>query len=191
MTHVDALLLEPLAGLPRKRGVTAAAHAEVMDRLRSRLAYMTDDNLRAIHDVVLRHAGKGHWPDAALILAWAYNLQPPPPRQSTYARSLMRSAMGRRAADEGWAVELYRVAKKLGPPPNRYVITQLRAKADENRRRRAKIREWIELGKETLEERRWLDHWMADLAEVEAIQIDRENADTEKEDTDHDDHAAD
>lgn len=190
MNRVDALLIEPLAGLPRKRGVTAAAHAETMDKLRSRLGYMTDDNLRAIHDVILRHAGKGHWPDAALIMAWAYNLQPPPPGESTYARSLMRSAMGRRAADEGWAVELFRVARKLGPPPNRYVITQLVAEADEGRRRRAKIREWIELGKETLEERRWLERWMADLAEVEAIQTDHANA-AKQEETGHDDHAAD
>lgn len=168
--RVAALLIEPLAGLSRRRGMSAEDHDRMLGRLAERLAYMSDDNLRGMHDLILRHAGKGVWPAEALIKAWAYDLQLPPPRDCDYARSLIRSAMGRQAREEGWAVELYRIAKRLGPPPNRYVLGQLRDEAATNRRRRLVIRENIEAGRASEQDRAWLAAYHADLAEVDAIQ---------------------
>ncbi|MGO4854452.1 hypothetical protein [Phaeovulum sp. W22_SRMD_FR3] len=168
--RVKALLITPLAGLGRKRGLGAEAHEAALVKLTERLAYMTAQNLRGLHDLVLRHAGKGIWPDAALIIAWAYALQCPPPAFSDYPRSLIQSAMGRQARDEGWAVELYQVARRLGPPPGKYIIAQLRQEAEANRRRRERVRERIGVGRADPEEQHWLARWHADLAEVEALQ---------------------
>ena len=168
--RVDGLLMQPLAGLARKRGVTAEAHDKAMARLRDWLTYMSDDNLRAMVDLIARHAVKGIWPEEGLIRSWAMTLQCPPPRDSAYAQSLIRSAMGRQAMAEGWAVELFQIARKLGPPPGKYIITRLRQDADANRHKRRVIRENIEVGRATLAEKDWLAAWHTDLAEIEAIQ---------------------
>lgn len=168
--RVAALLIEPLAGLSRRRGMSAEAHDRMLGRLAEWLAYMSDDNLRGMHDLILRHAGKGVWPAEALIKSWAYDLQLPPPRECNYARSLIRSAMGRQAREEGWAVELYQTAKRLGPPPGRYIISKLRDAAATNRRRRQVIRENIEAGRAGEQDRAWLAAYHGDLAEVDAIQ---------------------
>lgn len=171
--RVDALLLEPLVGLARKRGLSAEKHEAMLDRIRGRLAYMTDANLRGMVDLILRHAAKGVWPDEALIKAWAYALQCPPPRECDYAMSLIRSAMGRQARDEGWAVELFQIAKRLGPPPGRYIIRQLKDDAEQNRRRRTLISENIQAGLASAEDAAWLNEWHQDMAEIEAIQSGR------------------
>lgn len=170
---VRAHLLEPLAGLPRRRGVSAADHARDLARLADQLAYMTPANLRGLCELVLRHSpGKSGpcWPDVALVRSWAMALQCPPPRLSDYAQSLIRSAMGRQARDEGWMVELFQIAKRLGPPPNRYVLHKLRDEAGANTRRRALVRERIERGVASAEDQAWLSAWWDDMAECEAIQ---------------------
>lgn len=167
--RVDRLLIEPLAGLPRRRGVGAEAHDKMLHRLRERLAYMTDENLRGMHDLILRHAGKG-WPEEAMVKAWAFTLQLPPPQECDYARSLIRSAMGRQALAEGWAVELYDVAKRLGPPPGKYVIRELKEAAERSQHRRKVIAENIRSGLASEDDKRWLAHWHRELQEIEAIQ---------------------
>lgn len=168
--RVDALLMQPLAGLARKRGISAEAHEKSLERLRSFLTYMSDTNLSGLVDLIARHAAKGVWPEEGLVRAWAMTLQVPPPRDCAYARSLIRSAMGRRAMEEGWAVELFQVARRLGPPPGKYIIANLKRDAEEHRHRRRVIRENIEAGLATNDEKTWLEGWHTDLAEVEAIQ---------------------
>lgn len=168
--RVETLLMEPLAGLKAQRGMSAEAHAKTLARLRGWLAYMTDENLRGMHDLIVRHAVKGIWPAEGLIKHWAAALQLPPPRECDYARSLIRSAMGRQAKAEGWAVELYQIAKKIGPPPTKYFISGLKEEAVANRRRRLSITERIETGRDGADDRAWLAAWHQDMAEIEAIQ---------------------
>ncbi len=176
--RVREWLAGPMAGLPRARRTSAEAHAKAMERLVDKLSYLTPQNLDALGELVLRQAGAVKtapcWPEASVVIAWAYAMQPPPPRESTYAVSIMRSVMGRRAREGGYAVELYRVARRLGPPPNRYVMSQLVQQADDNMRRRARVAEWIAAGAVKPEDRAWWDAWWHDAAEVDAILRDQD-----------------
>ena len=176
---VQQHLLDPLAGLARRRGVAASDHARDLARLVEYLSYMTPANLRGLCELILRHApgaagGKSVpcWPDVALVRAWAMALQVPPPRQSDYAQSLIRSALGGQARDEGWVVELFQIARRLGPPPGKYLILKLREEAAANLRRRMLVRDRIERGAAGSEDQAWLAAWCADLAECDAIQRD-------------------
>lgn len=168
-------LLEPLAGLVRRRGVSAVDHDRMLARLVERLAYMDAAHLAGLAEVILRHASGGGvkvlpvWPEVGVVLAWAIALQVPPPHESDYARSLMRSAMGQQARDEGWMVELYQIAKRIGPPPGKYIIAKLRDAASEARRRRERVRDRIDAGSATPEEAHWLAAWHADQAEAGAL----------------------
>ena len=169
VARVDALLFEPLAGLGRPRGVSAEDHGKALGRLRSHLAYMTDANLAGMRDLIARHAGKGVWPGEGLVRAWAFSLQTPPPVLCDYARSLVRSEMGRKAAAEGWAVELFQVARRIGPPPTRYVIRELRAEAETNKRKRAIVADQVEAGTADAVLADWLRQYDADAVTVAEI----------------------
>lgn len=179
VARVDALLLEPLAGLVRPRGMSAENHDRAIARLRGFLGYMTDANLAGMRDVIARHAVKGAWPGEGLVRAWAYTLQLPPPMDCDYAKSLMRSEMGQRAQAEGWAVELFQVAKRLGPPPGRYIIRELKTEAELNVRKAAVIADRIASGVADQVSRDWLRTYHADQVEVAAIMAARDEGGAE------------
>ncbi|WP_200685688.1 hypothetical protein [Paracoccus caeni] len=174
--RVEALLLEPLAGLKRKRGRGAEDHDKAMERLRCDLAYMTDDELRGMVELITAHAvsTKGVWPDEGLIRVWAFDLRKPPAREATYPPSLMRSEMGDRAVAEGWAIELYAVAKRYGPPPPpRYMQGKLKEEAANNAHRVRVIEQNRAAGRATDDELAWLRRRDADMAEIHAIRAEK------------------
>jgi hypothetical protein len=171
---VRMYFLDPLneAGMVRKRTDTAEKHKKTMTALADKLAYMTPDNLRGLRQCVVRLAGgkaRNVWPCEQSVEFAAYNLQTPPPRKGDYAQSLVRSAMGRRANDEGWVVELFQIAKRIGPPPGKYIISKLKEEAVENRGRRARVAEYIKSGSESAHDRAWLAQYHRDLDECLAI----------------------
>jgi hypothetical protein len=170
------VLIDPLSGLARPRGVAEAAHREALAWLSRKLSYMDAATLAGLCELVLGHAGKvavgKHSPPAcppdAMILAWGYALQPPPIQQSDYPASVLRSVMGRRAHDAGFGVELLRHARRFGPPPAAYSMVQLRDEADGNRRRRSALRVEIAAGNSlSPDQTRWMDAYYAD-AEIVA-----------------------
>lgn len=180
---VKAVLIEPLVrdGMKRPKGTNAEDHDKGLGRLAERLAYLPREQLEGLRPLIVRHSGGkagGQWPDLVMIEKWAYAIQPPPPREHTYAQSLIRSAMGRQAMDEGWVVELYRTALRFGPPPARYVISQLRQEAEDNRRRRERAKEWNAVGRATPAEAEWLAAWHRDYqmcaAIIEAARIEQQ-----------------
>ncbi len=71
--------------------------------------------------------------------------------------------------DEGWVVELYRCALRFGPPPGKYVISQLKAEAEANQRRRERAKEWNAVGRATPSEAEWLAAWHRDYQTCEAL----------------------
>lgn len=177
--RVEALLLEPLAGLKRKRGRSAEDHDKAMERLRTDLAYLADDELRAMVELITAHAvsTRGVWPDEGFIRVWAFDLRKPPAREATYPPSLMRSEMGDRAVAEGWAVELYAVAKKFGPPPPpRYMQGKLKEEAANNAHRARVIIQNRDAGRATEGELAWLAWRAAELKEIHEIRAEKRGA---------------
>lgn len=171
LARARRMLTDPLAGLARPRGATETGHREALTRLARKLCYMDDAGLAGLCELVLGHAGRvalgKHSPPAcppdAMILAWGYALQPPPINQSDYPASVLRSVMGRRAHDAGFGVELLRHARRFGPPPQSYSLTQLRDEAEVNRRRRSALRLAIAAGNSlSPDQSRWLEAYYAD-----------------------------
>lgn len=166
-------LLLALAGLKRPARHAAAEY----DALAKRLAYMTPEALDGLAEFVLRISASGPnravpvCPAPDLIRAWAYNIQPPPPGQSAFVGSVMRSMLGLQARDEGWHVQLYRHLRRCGPPlaKSAYAQDKLRAEAQDDARLLERVRERIEAGLNAPEDRRVLAQWHHDLAEAEAL----------------------
>jgi hypothetical protein len=176
--RVRRVLIRPLSDLARPRGLQAGQHADNLERLARKLRHMDEPGLGALRDLCLGQAGLPALqkraapvcPPDGMILAWAYALQPPPVGQSDYPASVMRSVMGRRAHDLGYGVELYRMACRLGPPPQSYSVTQLKDQAEENRRCRAACRETVEAGGYLDPNRRaWLEAYHSDALIVERL----------------------
>lgn len=172
------ILIDPLSGLPRPRRISGAQHRDNLDRLARKLSYMSEPGLRGLAELCLGFAGtaglKGRvtptCPADGLILAWAYGLEAPPVQRSDYPASVLRSAMGRRANDAGMGVELLRMARRFGPPPQSYSMIALRDEADANRRRRTALREAQAEGSPlSPKAEAWLKAWHDDALLVEQL----------------------
>ncbi|MCL4065328.1 hypothetical protein M3484_01895 [Pseudomonas sp. GX19020] len=167
-------LIEPLTarGLKRAGGSTVAQHEATMEGLAARLAYMSSENLGALADVVERHGQGKHkdrWPSEVVICNWARQLQEPPPSDSRFVTTYLRSRVGRQALAEGWAVELYLSIKKFGQPPNGFVIRTLKEEADASKRRRGRIETESRFGTVAPADRQWLEWYHLVEARVAAI----------------------
>lgn len=129
---VRFFLIDPVVavGMRRKRGVSEDDHKIWLAKLADDLSYLTPRNLKALQSFAIRWAGgtkKNVWPEKVSILNAAYMLQPIPSREHEYAKSVIRSKMGRDAHEGGYLLELFEVARKWGPPPNKYVLSKLGA----------------------------------------------------------------
>lgn len=174
--RVDRLLLEPFAGLKRRRGMTGEAHEAMLVGLRRDLAYLDDDQLHGLRELVTHYAvtSKGVWPAESYIRTSAHALKKPEPRQARYPASLLTSEMGDRAVSEGWAIELYNVAKKYGPPsPSAYWQKTIKDDAERNAWRVKLIREHEAAGRATQAELAWLVERDSDLAEIAGLRAEK------------------
>lgn len=147
-------LIEPLerGGMRRKSGAKVEDHEAFLAGIEARLAYMTRENLAALREVVERYAGgklKDIWPGEVPIINWARRLQEPPVSQSRLVRSYLQSGAGSAAAKGGYVVELFDYLKKYGQPPNTYSISEIRRRAEDNARWRARVRRLNENGDAT------------------------------------------
>lgn len=176
--RVDALLLEPLAGLRRGKGgdgkrLSPEAHAKMLARLRSWLTYLDDQQLAGLRDHIVVLAAQGEWPSEAHVRRIAMMESPAPSEMSPYPRSMMVSVLGFRAMAEGWAFEMYQEVKRHGPPPfveGGWKEKQLREEAAENQRRLLIARENVAAGMATDAQIAFLNHWHKDMAEIRAMQ---------------------
>ena len=158
-------LIDPLVerGMARKRGWTAADHQAMLESLAARLAYMDDDRLLALAEVVERYAEgpkKNIWPAEISITNWARRLQVPPASESRLVRSYLQSGAGAAAQSGGYLVELFNHLKKFGAPPNDYSLKCIREEAEENQRRRALIKRDREMDRASPRNLAWMQGYM-------------------------------
>lgn len=156
----------------RKRGKSAEAHRDWLDRLAARLAYMSADKLQDLAEVVAVYGGgkrKDQWPSDLSICNWARSLQKPPISESRLVRSYIQSAAGRAAIDGGYVVELFDHLKRYGAPPDAYAFSMIRQEADRNRGRCARIDRERERGVAGLADLNWLERQDAIRARCMAI----------------------
>lgn len=163
--RVRKCLLEPLEqrGMVRKRSRTEAMHQAMLESLEARLAYMTDENLLALAEVIERAAGgksKNIWPEEVSVCNWARRLQEPPASESRLVRSYLQSAAGEAAKSGGYLVELFWHLKRYGAPPNDYARMQIQREADENRTRRLMIERDRERGRASPNDEAWARGYM-------------------------------
>lgn len=183
--RVERILTGPLEmmGMGRKRGVKVEDHAAMLDRLRARLAYMGEDELAALREVVERYAtGRdlNTWPDEISVINWARRIQPPPPSESRLVRSYLQSGAGRAAQAGDYLVELFRYLKVQGQPPNEFALSQIIREADERRRDLPRVERAVKDGRASPQEEHGLRVYMNTLARCEAIL--RARVDAERED---------
>lgn len=172
-------LIRYLEDLPRPRGVGAEAHARDLDKLAGRLAHMSPGALDGLREWALRLGAGKACPRVGLIESSALAMEPPPPQRSDYAASIIRSRMGREAMDGGYVVELFRHARRYGPPPQTYVIAKLRDEAALNRRRRSDMRALAEAGRLSPDDDRWLTAYWADYDLCRGLQAGPDGVDGE------------
>jgi hypothetical protein len=171
-------LIEALAGLAPRRGQTVDAMRAEQAAVVERLCYMSDTNLKGLAECALRMAGvfkagvkqAPAWPEPAQIFAWAFVIQVPPPHESDYVQSMMRSRLGSQAMTEGWHVALYRHVRRGPPPPVNYIIqTALIPQSREAGAMCARIEERMAANMHTPDDQRWLAAWNRDRDEAEVL----------------------
>ena len=172
--RVRQVLISPLTewGMVRPKRMTQAEFAAMQGRLAEKLAYMTDANLRGLLELVTRHAAgpdRNCWPAEVSIYSWAGGLQQRPARENDYVKSLMRSAMGRNARALGYHVELFLLARKVGPPPSKYELNRLLDRSTTAQRKRAKVEQQVARGTAALDDAKWLSWYSA--AEAACLSI--------------------
>lgn len=163
--RVRQCLIDPLSqkGMVRKRSRSVDDHEVMLASLEARLAYMMEDRLMALAEVVERFAEgpkKNIWPAEVSIRNWAVRLQEPPAGQSRLVRSYLQSGAGDAANTGGYLVELFFHLKKFGTPPNVYTASQIKQQAEENRRKRVAIQRDNETGRAAPRDLAWLQGYM-------------------------------
>lgn len=144
--RVQLQLIDPLVrlGLVKPSGMTVAQFDLMKEELRSKLAYMTDLNLMALTEQVGNLAGgknKDRFPIAAKILKWAWSIQTPADDASPLCRAVFSSPVGEAAMTEDFGPELLVHMRRNRFWPLSRDLRQIREKAEDARRRIAKIDE--------------------------------------------------
>lgn len=154
--RVRRVLIAPLErdGLRRSRRATVEDHAAFLHRLEERLAYLDEDKLAVLAEIVAR-LGQGpardEWPTLVVIASVAADLAPPPDEDGRLVVSWMASAAGREAWAEApeVAVALAKHLRRVGMPPKEFHWVAIRREAAEWRRRADVLAERRRSGWET------------------------------------------
>lgn len=171
--RVRRLLFEPLEEMGfRKNGmVKAEDHKSKMDRLADNLAYMSDQSLGALCEM-LRSKGQGRdrmfWPVPATIYGLAELVEPTPIEELPNLLSWFRSVEGPKAMKAGTLVETWIYFHKFKRPPQA-AHAQIARDAADHQRKCERVRDRGASGRASAEELHWLDRYEKRLAYCEAI----------------------
>lgn len=173
--RVREILIEPLnaMGMVKKSSVPVAAHAAALEQLESLAAYLPAEDLEVLRgEVMLRAGGKDHdqWPPVINIMKLARAILEPPKSDSQMVASVIGSSMGKRAARNGWLVELYRFMKREGRvPQNEYEQRQLLKISEDNRRKVINARAARDAGRAVSDDLQFLSRYEQDKERAETL----------------------
>ncbi|WP_416368595.1 hypothetical protein [Tritonibacter mobilis] len=144
--RVSEYLIQPLIrlGLVKPNGMTVAQFEEMQGELRGKLAYMSVLNLQALQEQVAGMGGgrnRDKFPIAANILKLAAQIQAPPDGASPLIRAVFGNPLGKAAMVEGFAPELLAYLRHNRTWPREYDVRQIRARAEDAKRRLIKMEE--------------------------------------------------
>lgn len=133
--RVKQVLIDPLMkrGLGRPTTLTKKGFEDMVADLCARLAYMSEDSLMALEEQAAANPSgpsRDRFPIANNILTWAGHIHPPGDSASPLLRAVFASQLGRDAIDQGWAPELLADVKRTRMWPNRFVVSQIKDRAD-------------------------------------------------------------
>lgn len=136
--RVADMLVKPLVeeGMVRRRGVKLEVHEKWIEGLKTRLAYMDPENLKAMRYGIARSAGGTHrnqWPSILTITNMAHVIQFPPDSDGDFVISYMASVAGRRAWARGpeYAMSLHIHLRTVRRPPVDYNWKKINGRAAE------------------------------------------------------------
>ena len=160
------------AAMRRPKGQDVRKNGDMRARLTRRLAYLTDDNLRTLAEVLIEQGGglqHDVLPGEAVILGFARGLQREPVTQRRIVTSWLASVEGPGAVAAGYEVALMRWLRTHGRPPLAYDMQQIKSTGVEQRRMVEVIEGRIARDQVTDPDRDWLTAYLADRAEVRRI----------------------
>ena len=175
--RVDEMLIEPIKamGMRKQHRFRVEDQAAFLEKLRSRLAYLSAEGLAALRPIVegaAMGARKNVWPDLVSIVNWAKSIEAVPDVESEMITSYMASAAGRRAWERApeLAMALHGFMRRCGRPPNDYAWQHdLDKSATEMRRRVLRVRELIMSGKARPDELELIEAYERHKAHVEKL----------------------
>ena len=132
--QVKMLLIEPLQrrGLMRPAGQTREQFEAMVDDVCARLAYMSAGGLMALEEQCAANpAGKGsdRIQIGPVILKWAAEIEPPADTASPLIRAVFGHQIGLDALDQGYALELLALLRKVRKWPAPYAVKVVRDEA--------------------------------------------------------------
>ena len=162
--RVQEILIERLeaAGLQRPKGLSVEKHAAAKGWMAEHLAYMSEENLLTLAEVVLDSVADRRWPSEIVVREFARSLQPPPPTVKRLISSWLASVEGPKAEAGGYLVELYRWLVASPRPPSSWDMRTIMERAATNMRHAEIVRDRIERGAAPDEDRAWLMQYERD-----------------------------
>lgn len=172
--RVRRLLITPLTegGMRKSPSMKQDAYEALLVRLADKLSYLSDRHMAGLRERIIRNArGKerNRWPDEVSIIAWARQVQLPPPRKCPFVVSVLRSRAGVRARQLGYHAELLIAMRKSGPPFSKYDQNRMPEEARRNAAEAERVESLIRQGKAPVERQQWLDWYRNHQAEALAI----------------------
>ena len=160
------------AGMVRPRGMSVEVHKAVCQRLAERLAYMSDENLVTLAELVIENAtGVAHnvWPSEATVIGLANALQRCPAEEHRIVKSWLASVEGPQAVAGGYEVELYQFLARHRRPPLAMDMRKIRARAQDSNRQVQLIRDRIARDVASDSDREWLQWYVGERQRVREI----------------------
>ena len=150
---------------------TVAQHIETLKKLGDYASHLSEQSLDALSDEVLgaAAAARGVCPSELAIRMMVDGKEPRPFEMAPIVTSWLASIEGPQAEAGGYLAQLYRHLRDHPRPVLVHDLTLVKKKAADDRQREAMVRERIERGRATDEERRWLSALVEDLRRARAI----------------------